>query len=272
MDLRANRTKSETSGFRRCDIDAFHGMHLSTTPSISLKKKAREKKERTRRCAAETSISSLFLGPKALAPSRINAIGSLVWRLDRSRPFEKDRETRERERKRERDGISATKMKERDVACCKWRIDSRKRKGFSAPSSSSFHASRPVNPPWIPPESHGDAPREFAYKIFWQLLHRCPVVLPRLLVLSLHLLLSAIFFFTSLGLPSFSFSRRHRDPLMRADRTLLVFSYLETPKETSSRRSLSKSQRELCSNREAHSPRETIEARPFERCRFRRKS
>lgn len=116
MDLRANRTKSETSGFRRCDIDAFHGMHLSTTPSISLKKKAREKKERTRRCAAETSISSLFLGPKALAPSRINAIGSLVWRLDRSRPFEKDRETRERERKRERaSGMAGCKRRQRRV-------------------------------------------------------------------------------------------------------------------------------------------------------------
>lgn len=37
-------------------------------------------------------------------------------------------------------------------------------------SSSSFHASRPVNPPRIPAGSHGDAPREFAYKIFWHLL------------------------------------------------------------------------------------------------------
>lgn len=93
--------------------------------------------------------------------------------------------------------------------------------------------------PLILHRSHGDAPRKFAYKIFWHLLHGYLVVLPHLLVLSFHLL-SAIFLtflrvLLLLLLLFFPVPRRHRDPLMRRSHSLLVPSH---PSYLDSRRSL----------------------------------
>lgn len=84
--------------------------------------------------------------------------------------------------------------------------------------------------PLILHRSHGDAPRKFAYKIFWRLLRGYLVVLPHLLALSFYLL-SAIFLtfleylvLLLLLLLLLLVLRRHRDPLRRRSRvTCLLF-------------------------------------------------
>lgn len=131
--------------------------------------------------------------------------------------------------------------------------------------------------PLILHRSHGDAPRKFAYKIFWHLLHGYLVVLPHLLVLSFHLL-SAIFLtflraLLLLLLLFFPVPRRHRDPLMRRSRsTRPLSSFLFRFPEKPCPSDRFKSRTEFCSairqasrgTNRSHSPRGTIEAAPFE--------
>lgn len=132
--------------------------------------------------------------------------------------------------------------------------------------------------PLILHRSHGDAPRKFAYKIFWHLLHGYPVVLPHLLLALSFRLPSAIFltFLVLLLLPLLLLfllllvARRHRDPLMCRSRVSSSFLFRFPQKPCPFDRF--ESQRELYlavrqasrgTNR-SHSPRGTIEAAPFE--------
>lgn len=110
-------------------------------------------------------------------------------------------------------------------------------------SPSSFHESRPVNPPRIPPGSHGDAPREFAYKIFCHLppstpsppstprtappfLHLVPA--PRCCLLFRLLRLARYSRFESLSVSPLSFSS-HRSAKGESLRIRLADNFVYTP-------------------------------------------
>lgn len=136
--------------------------------------------------------------------------------------------------KREREIKKEKKVREKH---CSPQMEDRfslERKDSPRLTFSSFHASRPVNPPRILPGSHGDAPKKFAYKIFWHLLHTVASHPPARLILSLHF--SSAIHLTSLGcITGFSFSSflDAIATLLCTDRSLFVSSSLlfEFPKK-----------------------------------------